>query len=476
MTLAGTGAVGFQDGPAATASFTLLGGMRVDPHDGAGDLLYFTDKDKIRALAMGPNPTVLTIVGQEPGGDQDGSGGETRFSEPYDLTVAPDLSGAGGATTLFVADTLNGLIRRVDIGNPAAIVTGATPSAIVTTVGGQPPHAGLVDGPGTSADFSTPSTALLNLPQGITTDGHVAYVADSGNNAIRQIDLTTHAVTTVAGGHEGYLDGPAAQAAFFHPAGVTLDAARNVLYIADTEQSMIRRLDLGTMTVSTIAGANQAGLTDGVGAAARFNHPWGLAVTHDGSRLYVADVGNNAIRAIDLTSDTVTTLAGGDHGAGSRDGIGTAAQFYDPTGLALSPDEMTLYITDFNNHLIRRLDLASLAVTTMAGKVNICGHQDGIGTAATLCTPALLATDGHSLFWGDSLTGLLRVMNLATNQVTTVAGAPGVLRMKDGDLTEVSGGLQGPVQFNEPFGMAMAPDGSFLLIADQHANVVRILQ
>lgn len=473
-TLAGNGKPGTQDGPAASATFTQPGALRVDPHDSGADLLYVTDGNAIRVLTLGASPTVFTLAGNvNNSGDQDGPGNQASFNDPQDLTVIPDLAGAG-TSALFVADTDNGLIRRIDVSSPTTAATSGTMTATVTSVAGQPPHFGYVDGAGTSTDFSTPSQALFNQPQGISTDGKVAYVADRMNHAIRKIDLATHAVTTVAGGNAGYVDGPALQAAFYLPSGVLFAPSLNVVFIADTDQSMIRKLDLSSMMVSTIAGSTSPGFADGVGAAAQFNHPYGMAVTKDGKTLYVADVGNNAIRAIDLATNTVTTIAG--HNYGYKDGIGMAAQFYDPTGLAFSPDEKTLYITDFNNHLIRKLDLTTMAVTTIAGQPNICGSHDGIGTAATLCSPAMLATDGKSLYWGDSLTSMVRVMNLQTGQVTTLFGKPGVAHLQDGDLTEVQGGLTGPVQSNEPFGVAVAPDGSFVLITDTHGNTVRILQ
>ena len=473
-TLAGNGKPGAQDGPAASATFTLPGALRIDPHDNGADLLYVSDGDAIRALTLGSSPTVFTLAGSiSTSGDQDGPGNQATFNNPQDLTVLPDLAGAS-TSSLFVADTDNGLIRRIDVSSPAAAASSGTMTATVTSVGGQPPHFGYVDGAGTSTDFSTPSQALFNQPQGISTDGKVAYLADRMNHAIRKIDLATHAVTTVAGGHAGYADGPALQAGFFLPSGVLYDPSLNVVFIADTDESMVRKLDLSTMTVSTIAGSNPPGFADGVGSAAHFNHPYGMAVTSDGKTLYVADVGNNAIRTIDLATNTVTTIAG--HNYGYKDGVGLAAEFYDPTGLALSPDEKALYITDFNNHLIRKLDLTTMAVTTIAGQPNLCGSHDGIGTAATLCSPAMLTTDGKSLYWGDSLTSLVRVMSLQTGQVTTIFGKPGVAHLKDGDLTEVDGGLSGPVQSNEPFGVAVAPDGSFVLITDTHGNTVRILQ
>ncbi len=468
---------GMLDGPPGTATFRILRGLRVDPHPGA-NLLYFGDGNLIRALTLTATPTVVTLSGQWNSGDADGYGWKPSFFTPRDLVAVPDFIGAG-STSLFIADTDNGLVRELDIPDISAITSAAAPDEgtldlQVKTIDGQKPHFGLVDGAGTGADFTTPSTALFDLPQGITTDGTVAYIADSSNDAIRKLDLSTGTVTTIAGGHAGSSDGVGSAANFYFPDGVELDAPRNLLYIADTANSRIRVMDLTTGMVTTIAGSSTTGWQDGVGSNAHFNHPYGMAITKDGSTLYIADVGDNAIRVLNTATDAVTTIAGPAYGW--HDGVGAKAQFFDPTGLALTPDESTLYITDFNNHLIRKLDIASATVTTIAGQPNVCGYHDGIGTAATLCSPAMLATDGRSLFWGDSLTGQLRVMNLSSGQVTTLTANPGILHLQDGSLREVPGGIRSTVQCNEPFGVALAPDDSFLLITDMHGNTVRILQ
>lgn len=470
-TIAGSGAIGQSDGAAASATFKNLSGVRVDPHSSA-PLLYIMDDNKIRALTLNANPTVFTLAGGSGPGQADGNSGAAGFYNPLNLTAVANLAGSG-TTTLFVADTLNGLLRRVDIANPLTATNSA--SVNVTTLAGQPSHRGNADGPGTGADFSGASTAEFSQPEGIVTDGKVAYVADSINGAIRKIDLASSTVTTVAGPASGFADGPATGgAAFFHNAGLAWLPSQNVIYIADTGNGAIRKLDLATSTVSTVAGTNASGYVDGPIASARFNNPFGILASADGTKLYIADTGNNAIRLIDLTAGTVSTLAGSG-GLGSADGIGPAARFAEPNGLAFDATGNNIYISDFENHAIRELNLTTLAVTTVVGAAHICGAADGPAGSATLCTPAFITTDGHSLFWGDSDTGLLRVLDLNSMQVYTLAGAPGVMHMVDGDLVEKPGTLTGTVRYNGVFGLAIAPDSSIVLFTDKTANVVRII-
>ena len=285
----------------------------------------------------------------------------------------------------------------------------------------------------------------------------------------------THgSVTTVAGGHEGYGDGPAASAAFYHPAGLSWVPSQNVLYIADAGNGAIRKLDFSTNTVTTVAGTNASGYQDGTVSQARFNHPFGVLASPDGTKLYVADTGNNAIRLIDLNAGTVTTIAG-NGGLGNTDGVGAAARFAEPNGLAFDATASNIFISDFENEAIRELNLATATVTTLTGFSQTCGFADGPAATASLCNPAFLATDGRSLFWGDANTGLLRVLNLTSMQVSTLAGSPGLMHMQDGDLTEAAGELTGPVRYNGVFGVALAPDDSFILFTEMTANVVRVI-
>src|SRR6185437_2928971 len=112
-TVAGNGSVGMADGPAASASFSGLSGLCVDPHAGA-NLVYIVDTDKIRALRLGANPTVFTVAGATDSGQADGNASQVRFFNPANLTAIGDAAGAN-STSLFVADSDNGLLRRLDI-------------------------------------------------------------------------------------------------------------------------------------------------------------------------------------------------------------------------------------------------------------------------------------------------------------------------------------------------------------------------
>ena len=174
-------------------------------------------------------------------------------------------------------------------------------AARTATLAGRSGEPGSDDGNGETARFKD--------PRGIAAFESALFVADTGNNFIRQIDLPTGVVTGVAGSamNFGSADGSAGSARFNHPEGVAVCDAD--LYIADTANSTIRRIDLRTGTVSTAAGAaGFMGTADGIGNAARFNRPCGL--TSDGSFLYIADTGNHTIRRMALGTRDVSTLAG----------------------------------------------------------------------------------------------------------------------------------------------------------------------
>lgn len=475
-TVAGSGTKGQDDGPAMSATFKNLSGLAVDPHSGV-QMLYVADDNEIRAVRLGANAVVFTLAGGAGSGQADGGAGSaTTFYQPSSLTAVADLSGAS-TTSLFIADTENGLLRRMDIGNPLTADSQASVVLQTATLAGQPSHRGFADGVGTGADYSGASQALFDQPEGIVTDGKIAYVADSLNGAIRKIDLATSQVSTVAGPGLGWGDGPAASAAFYKNAGLAWVPSQNVIYIAEPGNADIRKLDLTTNQVSTVAGDhNHAGFQDGPVATALFNNPFGILASPDGTKLYIADTGNNLIRMIDLTAGTVSTIAG--HGLGSADGVGTAASFAEPNGLAWDSTGQNIYISDFENAAIRELNLATGQVTTIVGLAHKCGGDDGPAASATLCDPAFLSTDGRSLFWGDSELGLLRALDLRTMQVYTLAGSANEQHMVDGDFTvdpNHPNELGGPVRYNGVFGVAMAPDDSFILFTDRRANVVRII-
>ena len=192
--------------------------------------------------------------------------------------------------------------------------------------------------------------------------------------------------------------------------------------MADNHNHLIRKID-PSGTVTTLAGrAGVSGSADGQGTAASFNRPYSIVVDSSGN-LYVADTFNHLIRKID-SSGTVTTLAGRAGVSGSADGQGTAASFFYPTGIALDSSG-NLYVTDIDNHLIRRID-PSGNVTTLAGQAGVSGTADGQGTAASFTYPNNIALDssGNLYVVGNQqirkLTGVVDTETTSSNLDTPV--------------------------------------------------------
>ena len=229
--------------------------------------------------------------------------------------------------------------------------------------------------------------------------GGTLYVADQHNHRIREVragaGAATTQVSTLAGsGTPGHAEGAGNAAQFRNPAGLAVSGT--MLYVTDYDNHRIRAIDLASTnkTVSTLAGSGTPGHADGAGSTAQFRNPANLAVS--GDTLYVADQDNHRIRAIDLASanKTVSTLAGSGM-PGHANGAGNAAQFRKPSGLAVSGG--TLYVTDQNNHRIRAIDIASGTVRDIAGD-GTAGNTNGIGTAARFTTPIGIAASGDTLY------------------------------------------------------------------------------
>tara|TARA_B100000609_G_C17212935_1_gene434849 strand:+ start:596 stop:2665 length:2070 start_codon:yes stop_codon:yes gene_type:complete len=270
-----------------------------------------------------------------------------------------------------------------------------TPTGIVTTVAG--------DGSAGFAD-STLASSSFNSPRGIvaSADGNTLYVSDTGNHRIRKIDIQDNSVTTIAGsGTAGFTDATGVVAQFDQPHGIGMDNAGN-LYIADTNNHRIRKITPAGV-VTTFAGIATAGHNDATGAAAQFNQPWGLAVDGSGN-VYVADTGNHRIRKI--TSAGVVTTVAGIATAGFSDGRVSVARLDTPTGLAVDAAG-ALYITDTGNHRIRKLTTQGILIT-IGGKAS-ADFSDGIGTNAGFDAPTGIAVDGNgNIYVADTNNHALR--------------------------------------------------------------------
>jgi len=297
-------------------------------------------------------------------------------------------------------------------------------SGLVTTLAGQAGTTGPSDGTG--------QAALFYQPRGLANDGSTLYIADTLNHAIRAMNLATGRVSTIAGnpGTPGSSDGTGHGALFYRPENLALDAADELLYISDTYNFTIRRLDLSDHSVVTIAGtAGMKGGQNGIGAAARFDYPRGIAYDSANSCLYVAE--GNRIRQIDLTDFSVTTVAGNGT-KGSNDGTGFGARFDAPGDIALSPGGSDLYIADTGNDTLRDAAVGSWTVTTIAGSAGQSGSQDGMGATARFNAPSGIATDGTSIFVGDTGDDTLRSFAIASGTTSTIAGEPLVANASDG--------------------------------------------
>ncbi|EOD12245.1 hypothetical protein EMIHUDRAFT_44143, partial [Emiliania huxleyi CCMP1516] len=211
------------------------------------------------------------------------------------------------------------------------------------------------------------------------------FVADSSGNEIRRVEVATGEVTTLAGSGEfGDADGVGDAAEFYSPTGIAI-SPDGALFVTDLDNDKIRRVEVATGSVTTIAGSGQVGGADGVGDAAQFDNPAGIAISPDSTALFVADFTGHKIRRVEVATGAVTTLAGGGT-MGSADGVGDAAQFYNPSGIAISPDGGALFVADYGNDKIRRVEVATGAVTTIAGS-GTSGSADGVGDAAEFHGP-----------------------------------------------------------------------------------------
>ncbi|WP_437570945.1 DNRLRE domain-containing protein [Sorangium sp. So ce542] len=279
--------------------------------------------------------------------------------------------------------------------------------------------------------------------------GNRLFVAD--RTAIRRIDLQTGQVTTIAGSSApGNVDGVGTAARFNTISGITYDAGS--LYIADRGARSVRRLNLSTSQVTTIADRTV------------FLTPRDVAV-HDGA-LFATDSGARTLIRIPLPSGAATTVAGTSGQAGGTDGVGSAARFSEPTNI-VADGRGRLYISDTLNNTLRRFDVASAAVTTVAGTSGSAGSADGIGSAARFTAPKGLTVDsaGHVLVVDGNKPGRVRRFDPETSAVTTVSGAPG---------TVATDGLADDAIFELPAGVAVLPTGDIYVSDTTPATVRKI--
>lgn len=299
--------------------------------------LFISDSNHNRIIVTSLDGAVQEVIGDGEIGARDGSFAEAEFNHPQGVALDGDI--------LYICDTENHLIRRADLKT----------RTVETLVGtGQQARRFNETGIGTGVALNSPWDALVH-------EGRL-YVAMAGPHQLWVVDLKTREARPYAGsGRENHTDGPLDQAALAQPSGLTTDGKS--IFFADSEVSSIRAAALPPgNVVSTIVGQGlfDFGDIDGVGDSVRLQHP--LGVTYTAGRLYVADTYNHKIKELQIRQRESRTYAG-TRERGVRDGDRRQARFNEPGGISSTAKE--LFVADTNNHLIRRIDLASGAVSTL---------------------------------------------------------------------------------------------------------------
>lgn len=317
--------------------------------------------------------------------------------------------------------------------------------------------AGIADSAGTQVG-SVATTSLLSGPQGVATgDDGIVYIADTNNSRILAV--------ASSGTIEVVLDRQVAPG-LREPVGLALDA-QDGLIIADSKSHRVWRLDLLSRDLAGIAGTGIPGSAPDTAPAvsADINTPTGVAVGADGS-IYFSEVRNHRVRRIEPDGTLITFAGTGVAGFGGDGGPAQAARLLRPAGIALDPE--ALYIADSGNNRVRAISLSDFTISTLAGTGSRAFDGDGGPAAdAKLNTPmaVTVSPDGRTLFIADSNNHRIRSVNLMTLIITTFAGTGD--QNFNGDLLEAPA-----TALDEPLGVTLSPVG-FLYIADTEHHIVR---
>ncbi len=335
---------------------------------------------------------------------------------------------------------------------------------------------------------------LLGRPKALVVshDAKKIYVSYAQGNKIAVYDVATGVAQPLAG-HlmDNYREDAGSDARFSDAAALAIAPDDATLYLVDRNNQRIRALTVATGETRYITGAGvtnllsptnttgqidpnfQNGYQEGracpetftlkAQGCAYFSRPAGLAITKNGKTLYVADTGNQRIRKVDIATGSTTFIAGSGKKQ-FKDGVGAKAGFADPSSIALSADEKTLFVTDKSNHAIRQVNLATKKVTTLAG-TGKAGYKEGTFSQTMFSIPEYIVMGPKNILYVAEAGSLrVRALNLATKQTSLVSGS-GQRGMRNG-ATFVA-------KWNVPKGMAFF--GNRLLVADFQNDLIRSL-
>lgn len=455
--------------------------------------LYIADEDNHRIRRVVQDGTIQTVAGDGVGGFAGDAGPATaaRLRWPGGIAVRSGV--------VYIADTYNHRIRRINAdgtiatiagtgvaglagdGGPATLAQFAYPQNLaidpagnllvsssaenrirrITPSGTVQPFAGTGNF-GFSGDGAAAAAATFNATHGIAVDANnILYVADSTNDRIRRVDAQGTITTFAGASHFSGDGGPAPAAVMKYPSGVAVDGSGNI-YISDSDNHRIRVVN-PQGTIQTFAGNGVPGLADGPRASAAVAYPYGMTFDISGS-LYFADWGTDRVRRI--TSDGVVgTVAGNGSNGFSGDGSpANTARLNGPTELAFDAAR-NLYIADSSNHRIRKVTPDG-AISTFAGSgLSGFAGDGGLATTARLRSPMAVTVDRE---------GNVYIADTFNNRIRRVA-ANGLITTFAGNGQCCSSGDNGPAanaRLGFPFGLAFDANGN-LFVADMIGNQIR---
>lgn len=273
--------------------------------------------------------------------------------------------------------------------------------------------------------------------------------------------------TTLCGNTKGYEDGNFLNAKFNKPSFGVLDSSSNVLFVSDTYNHIIRKIDLSTKKVSTLCGTpGKIEWKDGIGMESQFYFPSGLALNEREKILFVSDCMNHVIRSVNLVNGKVDTLVGNPEIAGKGDGIGKESTFNWPCGLTFNSILNHLYVVDGNNHSIRRVILDERRVETLCGNGNR-GCADGSFEESMFCFPCDITFNPltEELYVSDDDNHVIRAISLKDKRVRTLCGTPKDRRWE--------GGIHNQAKFNHPLGLGLDTREKCLYVCDRLNSTIR---
>ncbi|MFY7734109.1 MAG: PKD domain-containing protein [Bacteroidia bacterium] len=451
-TVAGTGSDGhFGDGGAATAAdLWHPTGVAVD----SSGNLFIADNTNNKIRKVSASTGIITTVA--------GTGGDDYFGDSIVATAA-------GAGIIYPTGVVVNNSGDLYIASSTRILKVRASTGIISTVAGNGGTGGY------AGDGSAANTSCLNNPNCIVVDtlGNL-FIADYNNHRIRKVNASNGLITTIAGtGKQGYSgdSGAANFATFRNPSSVALDRLGN-LYITDKINHRIRKVNASTGIISSIAGSvSSTGFNYGsyggdgtLATSAQLNEPTSITIDSSGS-LYLADRNNHRIRKVNVNTGIITTVAGnGVYSYGGDSAAATNAYIWLPSGVTLD-SQGNFYIADQGNHRIRKVNANTGIITTVAGN-GISGFEGdgGLAIAANLYSPSSVAVDVSGNLYIAS-NNKIRKVNVNTGIISTVAGngIPGF----SGD-----GALAIDANLSDPTGLNFDKFGN-LYIADQGNNRIR---